>query len=197
MTIASQAFGSIFNQAIGSGIAGFTGPRGNTGPQGATGPFGGPTGPQGATGPVGNTGPIGTTGPRGNTGPVGTVGPTGPQGVQGVTGALGPSQKYTYPSPATPRVGSYMASVFERVIYDPSSGPFTVYAPTGSSVGDQFGVKNVSSSTGPIQVNGGGRGIENPAVSYTLANVITMVGAALGVTWERGSTGWNAVARTP
>lgn len=81
-----------YNNAVGQGAVGPTGPIGATGPTGPTGLTGptGTTGPTGLTGPTGPTGATGVTGSTGATGVTGTTGPTGPTGPTGVTGATGP-----------------------------------------------------------------------------------------------------------
>ena len=153
------------------GITGPIGPQGPTGALGLTGALGatgsiglqgnqgspgvtGPTGPQGATGPFG--------GPQGSPGVTGAAGPTGPQGPQGPAGSGGGGAGITY-APTYPVQGSYMAHNSERVLYNAAGATFTIWAPTGPSVSNNFLIKNIgTSATGSIMICGNGNLIENP-----------------------------------
>ena len=93
-------------------------------------------------------------------------------------------------------VGSYGMKPFERALVAATgaSGPPLIFAPSGPSNGDQFGVK-VIVGTG-AWVSGNGKMIEMPTGPYALAATGVFGGSGPGgaATWEYQGSGWNVVA---
>ena len=110
-----------------------------------------------------------------------TPGPTGPGRFLGPTGVSGIA------------LASYGAKKFERVLYAPTPS-CVIFAPTGPSSGDQFGVKNVTQQGSAVIVSGNGKVLELPTAGYQLGNTGTIQGVGAACTWEFQGTGWNVVS---
>jgi hypothetical protein len=111
------------------------------------------------------------------------------QGSPGVTGAVGPG-RFTY-APTTVFT-NYQATFWQRIKYIPS-GAFTIYAPTGAAVGDQFSTKNVSNFGTTVTVHGNGSDIEPPAGGYTLSPTAPVGLPGSTLVWEFDGTNWGLV----
>jgi hypothetical protein len=157
--------------------------------------------PLGVTGPTGPLGPTGAQGIQGSPGPTGPSG--GPQGSPGPTGPAGPNTKFKYPGLGT-IVGSYQASLFERVTYYPTFlGPsgipsgFYIIAPTGPSAGDQWAIKNIGPIlSGPVVISANLNAIEDPfgAVFTLVPTFFLRSSSGLSVEWEFDGLGnWFVV----
>jgi hypothetical protein len=87
-----------------------------------------------------------------------------------------------------------MANIGMRVPYIPTGSVFPIFAPTGPTQGDQFGVKNVS-PIGPtgVYLDGNSHGIENPLQSYTTVASFYLTGDGISVLWEYDGTNWNVI----
>ncbi len=180
------------------GTQGPPGPMGPTGPQGPGGPMGrtGPTGPYGSIGPTGPQGVpgVGYTGDTGPTGPEGgPTGPTGPEGasVTGPTGPTGPYSIKRFSFPQTfPVTSNYIASSWERILYDPTFSTFVISAPINPAAGDQWSVKNMSPSENYIIIDGSGSLIEDPTSSFSLQPSFNLEGDGCCYTWEYDGIEW-------
>lgn len=114
------------------------------------------------------------------------VGPDNLVRIDSATGKLDPSVVPVSTGGLTPtaaKVANYTALFNERVLYDPSGGTFTITAPVTPLTGEQWAIKNVTTDTTSITINGNGNNIEDPlgpafvasyAVNITLISVIYM-----------------------
>lgn len=110
-----------------------------------------------------------------------------PDGVVQYTWIPPPQSQFTI---TTVKVANFTASIFERVLYDPTAGTFTILAPPNPVAGNRFGIKNVSADVTAITVGGNGNNIENPTVSFALAGSFLLGSDGIGVEFEFSGSVW-------
>lgn len=66
--------------------------------------------------------------------------------------------------------GPHTATVTELVLYDPSGGTFTINAPANPVLGDRWAVKNTTTDTTSVTINGNGNNIEDPGAGAIVAS---------------------------
>ena len=88
------------------------------------------------------------------------------------------------------QIANVTAEKFQRVIYDPTAGTFTITAPAFAVAGDRFGIKNITTNLTSITVAGNGVNIENPIGNFAPAATVAVSGDGIGVEWEFTGTIW-------
>lgn len=108
------------------------------------------------------------------------------KGIQlDLTGPAGQDGPALYPSGLKQYSGEYVAKTGELVLVKASDATVTVKAPIFPKNGEQFGIKNISSSTANIFVSGNGASIENPGTSFQLTTgSFAVSGDGVCIIWE-------------
>jgi hypothetical protein len=94
-----------------------------------------------------------------------------------VRGGLVPVTKITGGLYTTPYVN-------RRVPYDPSAGTVTLKPPASPTVGDRWGIKNVTTSATAVTIDGNGESIEDPVAGGAPAASFSLGIANVAVQWE-------------
>lgn len=100
--------------------------------------------------------------------------------IAGKRGARGSKMTWS----ATTVTGSYTASSGERVKCDPSAGNVVIKSPSSPSVGSVFTVKNMTSSSVSMVVEGNGFDVEVPLDAFTLTSSAAFGDDSIAITWE-------------
>lgn len=91
----------------------------------------------------------------------------------------------TLTTPATLAIGDYQR-------YDPSGGTFQIDMPAGPTRGEMVGLKNVTSDTTAITLDGNGSNVENPT-TFSLASSASVSGDGIGLLYQYDGTQWLIV----
>jgi hypothetical protein len=87
------------------------------------------------------------------------------------------------------KIANYTANTLDLVIYDPTAGTFQIDAPATPTAGDRWSLKNVTTNTTGVTIDGNGENIENPSASAIVASY-SLAGALVSVDYIYDGTNW-------
>lgn len=92
-------------------------------------------------------------------------------------------------SPSDVKTGAFTARVGELVLYNPSGGGFQIDAPASPTVGDRFAIKNVTTDTTAVTIDGNAENIEDPGTSTFVASYSLALGL-VSIEYLYDGTNW-------
>lgn len=92
--------------------------------------------------------------------------------------------------PTGTKTNNYIAKQSDNVLCNPSGGGFTVTFPATPTQGGTLSIKNVSTSTNTILLDGNGKNIEEPVAGFIKSATVSLSTAGFAGNWQYDGADW-------